>query len=130
MKTRWTVLFLLSWGMNLLCFSSLMSQENKEFREGTELQGTIVSAVQQGKLALSSGDKISVLLEKSQTMKIGDPFELYQESLIGPNASLYQKIGEATILQIINDRLVFGIIDSSVNEVAVGDKVYLPGTNR
>jgi hypothetical protein len=130
MKTRWLFLFLLSWGLNLASFSSLMSQENKEFREVTELQGTIISPAQQGKLALSSGDKISVFLEKSQTLKIGDPFEIFQESLIGPKVPLYRKIGEATILQIVNDKLVIAIIDSSANEVMVGDKVYLPGKNR
>ena len=44
----------------------------------------------------------------------------------GKPAFPFVRAGEIIILEIINDRLLLGVIESSSKEIAVGDRIYFP----
>lgn len=103
---------------------------SQEIRPPSQLSGTIASPVEKRKQALSSGDKIFVTLDRSHPVKKGDILEIFQQSDLmndGNPTFLFVRAGEIIILEIINDRLLLGIIESSIKEIAVGDRIYFAG---
>ena len=102
---------------------------SQEIRPPSQLSGTIVSPVEERKQALSSGDKIFVTLNETRPVKKGDTLEIFQEAdliLDGKPAFPFVKAGEVVILEVINERLLLCIIESSSKEIAVGDRIYFP----
>jgi hypothetical protein len=103
---------------------------SQEIRPPSQLSGTIVSPVEERKQALSSGDKIFVALDISHPVKKGDILEIFQQAnmmIDGKPALPFVRAGEIIILEIVNDRLLLGVIESSSKEIAVGDRIYFPG---
>lgn len=101
----------------------------QEIRSPSQLSGTIVSPVEERKQALSSGDKIFVALDTSRPVKKGDALDIFQQASMtidGKPAFPFVRAGEIIILEIINDRLLLCIIESSIKEIAVGDRIYFP----
>ncbi len=102
---------------------------SQEIRPPSQLSGTIVSPVEERKQALSSGDKIFVTLDKTHPVKKGDTLEIFQQAdltLDGKPAFPFVRAGEVVILEVINERLLLGVIESSSKEIAVGDRIYFP----
>jgi hypothetical protein len=102
---------------------------SQDIRPPSQLSGTIVSPVEERKQALSSGDKIFVTLDKSLPVKKGDTLEIFQETYLileSKPAFTLVKTGEVVILEVINERLLLCIIESSSKEIAVGDRIYFP----
>jgi hypothetical protein len=116
-------------GIFLLSFTWAFGA-SQEIRTPSQLSGTIVSPVEKRKQALSSGDKIFVTLDISHPVKKGEVLEIFQQSdlmIDGKPAFPFVRAGEIIILEIINDRLLLGIIESSSKEITVGDRIYFPG---
>jgi hypothetical protein len=112
--------------IGLLLGSQLI--EAQEIRRGSELSGSIVAPLEQRKMALSAADKIFIFLDRAVRIKIGDPMEIFQVAF--PNEKnekdpFYQRVGQGTLLEIINPQLVLGVIDASIKEIAAGDRIYL-----
>lgn len=102
---------------------------SQEICPPSQLSGTIVSPLEERKQALSSGDKIFVALDKNRPVKKGDVLEIYQQAYLtieGKPAFPFVRVGQVIILEIIDDRLLLGIIESSTKEIAVGDRIYFP----
>lgn len=98
-------------------------------RQPSQLSGTIVSPVEERKQVLSFGDKIFVTLDTSRPVKKGDTLEIFQQAdlmIDGKPAFPFVKAGEVVILEIINDRLLLCVIESSNKEITVGDRIYFP----
>jgi len=103
---------------------------SQEIRTASQLAGTIVAPMEARKLALSSGDKIYVSLNNVRPVKKGDVLEIFQQTSLpadGQKKELYfAKVGQAVVLEIINERLLLCMIDSTKREIAVGDHIYFP----
>ncbi|MGA3085413.1 MAG: hypothetical protein ABSE95_11545 [Thermodesulfobacteriota bacterium] len=102
---------------------------SQEIRPLSQLSGTIVSPVEERKQALSSGDKIFVALDKTHPVKKGDTLEIFQQAYLtieGKPAFPFVRAGQIIILEIIDERLLLGVIESSIKEIAVGDRIYFP----
>ena len=124
------------WGFNLFVILGIVGGSftwvlgaSQEIRPPSQLSGVIVSPVEERKQALSSGDKIFVTLDKSRPVKKGDTLEIFQEAdliLDGKPAFPFVKAGEVVVLEVVNERLLFCVIQSSSKEIAVGDRIYFP----
>jgi hypothetical protein len=102
---------------------------SQEIRPPSQLSGTIASPVEERKQALSSGDKIFVTLDTSLPVKKGDTLEIFQQAymlLEGKPSFPFVKTGVVVILEVINERLLLCVIESSSKEIAVGDRIYFP----
>jgi hypothetical protein len=113
----------------ILCSLTWVFGASQEIRPPSQLSGTIVSPVEERKQALSSGDKIFVTLDKSRPVKKGDTLEIFQQAylpLVGKTAFPFVLVGKVVVLEIIHERLLLGIIDSSNKEIAVGDRIFFP----
>jgi hypothetical protein len=102
---------------------------SQEIRPPSQLSGTIVSPVEERKQALSSGDKIFVTLDKSRPVKKGDTLEIFQPAYLtidGKPVFPFVRAGQVIILEIINERLLLCVIESSIKEIAIGDRIYFP----
>ncbi len=102
---------------------------SQEIRPPSQLSGTIVSPVEERKQALSSGDKIFVALDKTRPVKKGDTLEIFQQAYLtieGKLAFPLVRSGQVIILEIIDERLLLCVIESSTKEIAVGDRIYFP----
>lgn len=102
---------------------------SQEIRTPSQLSGTIVSPVEERKQALSSGDKIFVTLDETRPVKKGDTLEIFQQTYLtidGKPAFSFVRAGQVIILEIINERLLLCVIESSLKEIAVGDRIYFP----
>ena len=102
---------------------------SQEIRPPSQLSGTIVSSLEERKQALSSGDKIFIALDKNRPVKKGDSLEIFQKAYLmieGKPAFPFVRAGQVIILEIIDDRLLLGIIESSTKEIAVGDRIFFP----
>lgn len=102
---------------------------SQEIRPVAQLTGIIVGPMEERKQALSSGDKIFVSLDRPRLVKKGDLLEIFQ-SIILPGTEnknfSFTRMGQAIILEIINERLLLCIIHTSAKEIAVGDRIYFP----
>jgi hypothetical protein len=102
---------------------------SQEIRPPSQLSGTIISPVEERKQALSSGDKIFVTLDETRPVKKGDTLEIFQQAHLtvdGKPAFPFIRAGEVVILEIINEHLLLCVIESSVKEIAVGDRIFFP----
>lgn len=102
---------------------------SQEIRPASQFSGTIVSPVEERKQALHSGDKIFVSLATALPVKKGDTLEIFQEAdliLDGKPAFPFVKAGEVIVLEVVNERLLLCVIESSTKEIAVGDRIYFP----
>ena len=102
---------------------------SQEIRQASQMSGTIVAPVEERKQALSSGDKIFVSLDKTRPINKGDILEIYQQAFLPIEKKLtshFTWAGQGTILEIINERLLLCVIESSIKEIAVGDRLYFP----
>lgn len=118
------VVLMMVWGSFTWVFGA-----SQEIRSPSQLSGTILSPVEERKQALSSGDKIFVTLDKSRPVKKGDALEIFQPSdlvIEGKPVLTFVRAGEVVILEIINDRLLLCVIESSSKEIAVGDRIFFP----
>jgi hypothetical protein len=125
---KWVFILLVMLGI-LLCSFTWVFGASQEIRPPSQLSGTIISPVEERKQALSSGDKIFISLDKSRPVKKGDTLEIFQQVdliLDGKPAFPFVKAGEVVILEVINERLLLCIIESSSKEIAVGDRIYFP----
>ena len=112
----------------LVCASGVWGA-SQEIRPPTDLSGTIVAPVEERKQALSSGDKIFVALDTTLPVKKGDKLEIFQQASLtidGKPVLSFLRSGEVIILELVNDRLLLGVIESSDKEIAVGDRIYFP----
>jgi hypothetical protein len=124
------------WVFNLLVVLGIVAGSftwvlgaSQEIRPPSQLSGAIVSPVEERKQTLSSGDKIFVTLNETHPVKKGDTLEIFQQAdltLDGKPAFPFIKAGEVVILEVINERLLLCIIESSSKEIAVGDRIYFP----
>jgi hypothetical protein len=113
----------------ILCSLTWVFGASQEIRPPSQLSGTIVSPVEERKQALSSGDKIFVTLDKSRPVKKGDTLEIFQQAYLpldGKTAFPFVLVGKVVVLEIIHERLLLVIIDSSNKEIAVGDRIFFP----
>jgi hypothetical protein len=102
---------------------------SQEIRQASQMAGTIVAPVEERKQALSSGDKIFATLDKTRPVKKGDTLEIFQKAFLrveGKHVFPFVRVGEITVLEIINERLLLCIIESSTKEIAVGDRIFFP----
>ncbi len=112
-----------------LVFASEIMAASQEIRPPSALSGTIIAPVEVRKQALSSGDKIFVSLDRALPVKKGDKLEIFQSALLTIDdkpALSFVRAGEVIILELVNDRLLLGVIESSIREIAVGDRLYFP----
>jgi hypothetical protein len=112
-----------------LCSFTRVSGASQEIRPPAQLSGTIVSPVEERKQALHAGDKIFVTLDKTRPVKKGDTLEIFQQTdliIDGKPAFPFVRAGKVVILEIIDERLLLCIIESSSKEIAVGDRIYFP----
>lgn len=113
----------------ILCSFTWVYGASQEIRPPSQLSGTIVSPVEERKQALSSGDKIFVTLDKTCPVKKGDTLEIFQQAYLpldDKTAFPFVLAGKVVILEIINERLLLGVIESSSKEIAVGDRIFFP----
>jgi hypothetical protein len=115
----------------VVCFCSLarVYGASQEIRPASQMSGTIIAPQEERKQALSAGDKILVSLEKARPVKKGDMPEIFQPTSLpfeGKGDYPFMKVGQVIILEIITDRLLLGLIESSIREIAVGDRLYFP----
>ena len=90
------------------------------------MSGIITGTFEPGKILLSSNDKIVIDLNKAYGIKPGDQIELFQPLSPGSEIrdnTLYRKIGLGIIIEKMDERKAVCIIDSSTNEISVGDLV-------
>jgi hypothetical protein len=125
-KNQWTLRMVI---VLVYCFCSLtlVFGASQEIRVGSEMSGTIISPLEERKQALSSGDKIFVSLDKAFPVKKGDMPEIFQPTSLPVEKKVlfpFIKAGQAIVLEIINDRLLLCLIESSIREIAVGDRLY------
>jgi hypothetical protein len=102
---------------------------SQEIRQASQMSGTIVAPVEERKQALSSGDKIFVSLDKTRPVRKGDTFEIFQQAFLGVEGKPvfpFVRVGEVTVLEIINERFLLCVIESSIKEIAIGDRIYFP----
>lgn len=114
--------------IGLVSTSGVMAA-SQEIRPPSALSGTIVAPVEERKQALSSGDKIFVSLDRALPVKKGDTLEIFQSALLTIDdkpALSFVRAGEVIILELVNDRLLLGVIESSIREITVGDRIYFP----
>ncbi len=127
-KSQWVF----RWGMVLVfCVCSLARAygASQEIRPASDMAGTIISPLEERKQALSSGDKIFVSLDKAFPVKKGDIPEIFQPTSLPVEGKVifpYIRAGQAVILEIINNRLLLCLIESSIREIAVGDRIFFP----
>ena len=98
----------------------------KEVLPFYSMSGIIAETFEQGKILLSSNDKIIINLNKGYEMKPGDYLEIYQP--LNPEGkkddqALYRRVGLGIIVEKIDERHAVCIIDSSAKEISVGDLV-------
>ena len=122
---------LAQWVMVVVCLvsASVVRGASQEIRPPSELSGTIAAPMEERKQALSSGDKIFVSLDTALPVKKGDKLEIFQQATLtvdGKPALSFIRAGEIIVLELVNDRLLLGIIESSTREIAVGDRIYFP----
>ncbi len=114
--------------IGLVSASGVMAA-SQEIRPPSALSGTIVAPVEVRKQALSFGDKIFVSLDTALPLKKGDKLEIFQPVLLtidSKPALSFIRAGEIIVLELVNDRLLLGVIESSIREIAVGDRIYFP----
>jgi hypothetical protein len=102
---------------------------SQEIRPVAQLTGIIVGPMEERKQALSSGDKIFVSLDRPRLVKKGDLLEIFQPTILPGHENKdfsFTRMGQAIILEIINERLLLCIIHTSTKEIAVGDRIYFP----
>jgi hypothetical protein len=111
---------------SLLCWAHGASQE---IRPADQLAGSIIAPLEERKQALSAGDKIFIALDKNRPVKKGDLLEIFQPAPLtreGKSLVYFSKAGQVVVLELVNDRMLLGVIESSDKEIAVGDRIYLP----
>jgi hypothetical protein len=127
--TRHRALLLFILLVSYFCSFTGAMGASQEIRPGSELLGTILASKEDRKQALSHGDVIFVGIEKTLHIKKGDMLEIFQETPL-PQAEKgplwFARAGQVIILEIINERLILCVIESSTKEIAVGDKIYFP----
>ncbi len=111
-----------------LILISLAQADNskKELLPAYSMSGIITGTFEQGKILLSSNDKIVIDLNKAYGIKPGDQIELFQPLSPGSEIqdnTLYRKIGLGIIIEKMDERKAVCIIDSSIKEISVGDLV-------
>ncbi|RPH84048.1 MAG: hypothetical protein EHM75_11355 [Desulfobacteraceae bacterium] len=112
----------------ILILISLAQADNskKELLPAYSMSGIITGTFEQGKILLSSNDKIVIDLNKAYGIKPGDQIELFQPLSPGSEIqdnTLYRKIGLGIIIEKMDERKAVCIIDSSIKEISVGDLV-------
>lgn len=106
-------------------------EKSREIRPASQMTGTIIAPLDQGKLALSAGDKVLVIVEPDLRFKPGDFLEIFQPVAprdAEPLDPLLKKVGLAVMLETVQEKLLLCVIDSSTREIAAGDRVYLAGS--
>jgi hypothetical protein len=102
---------------------------SKELRPASQMNGWITAPLEEGKQALSSGDKVLIALEKPRSVKKGDKLEIFQPVISreeAPKNSLMTKVGRAVVLEISEQNILLCVIESSNREIGVGDRIYWP----
>ena len=127
-KNQWALNFLV---MLVFCFGFFVRAHgaSQEIRPESQMAGTIVSPMEERKQALSTGEKVFVSLSKTIPVKKGDILEIFQQNtLTMENNKTYpfSRAGQVIVLEIINEHLLLCVIDSSIQEIAVGDRLYYP----
>lgn len=119
-----TLLFVL---VSLFTALTRASGASQEIRTAAQLTGVIVGPMEERKQALSSGDKIFVSMDGPRLVKKGDLLEIFQPTNLPGIESkdlFFTRMGQAIILEIINEHLLLCIIHTSNKEIAVGDRIY------
>jgi hypothetical protein len=127
-KNQWAVRLVI---VLVFCFCSLarVYGASQEIRPASQMSGTVISPQEERKQVLSSGDKIFVSLDKAFPVKKGDRLEIFQPTSLPVERKVippFIKVGQVIILEIISDRLLLGLIEFSIREIAVGDRLYFP----
>jgi putative ubiquitin-RnfH superfamily antitoxin RatB of RatAB toxin-antitoxin module len=125
-KIHWGVIASIVW-LSLLNPLAWTFGASQELRPASQLSGLITAAMEEGKQALSAGDKIFVALSQARLVKKGDRVEIFQPLLVPAkdnSAQLFAKVGQAIVLEITGEGLLLCEIISSQKEVAVGDGIY------
>jgi hypothetical protein len=126
-RLRALILFFLL--VSCLCSFTGVIGASQEIRHGSQLMGTILAPKEERKQALSQGDLVFVGIEKPLPVKKGDLLEIFQQTslpMAEKGALWFARAGQVIILEIINERLILCVIESSTKEIAVGDKIYFP----
>jgi hypothetical protein len=117
----------------LACLGPLpgWAQERQEIRPTSRMSGTIVAPLDQGKQALSGGDKVLISLREDLPLKPGDFLEVFQP--VDPTDKdakdpLLKKIGLAVLLEKVKEKLYLCVIDASTREVSIGNQVLIVET--
>jgi hypothetical protein len=108
---------------------SWASGDSKELRPRSQMNGMVTAPVEEGLQALSSGDKILVTLEDVRPVKKGDRLEIFQPVVIAGKSlpdGLLARIGQAVVLEVVEERLLLCMIVSSIREVGVRDRIFWP----
>jgi hypothetical protein len=106
-----------------------VSGNSKELRPASQMNGWITVPLEEAKQALSTGDKILVALEKPRPVKKGDKLEIFQSIVSrqeAPKDGLMNKVGRAVVLEINDQGILLCMIESSIREIGVGDRIYWP----
>jgi hypothetical protein len=104
-------------------------ETSKEIRPASQMNGFITTPLEEGKQALSAGDKVMVSLEQFRPVKKGDRLEIFQPvGLPGKEhqPDLLSRVGQGIVLEVAQDGLLLCVIVSSIREVGAGDRIYWP----
>jgi hypothetical protein len=102
---------------------------SKELRSGAQMNGWITAPLEEAKQALSTGDKVLITLELPRPVKKGDKMEIFQPIASRqdtPKDGLMTRVGRGVVLEINERGILLCVIESSIREIGVGDRVYWP----
>jgi hypothetical protein len=102
---------------------------SKELRSGSQMNGWITAPLEEGKQAFAAGDKVLITLERPRPVKKGDKLEIFQPIASRqdtPKDGLMTKVGRGVVLEINERGILLCVIESSIREIGVGDRIYWP----
>ena len=124
--------FSLIFAMSVMMTISLVGGtwgDSKELRAGTQMNGFITAPLEEAKQALSTGDKVLITLERPRPVKKGDKMEIFQPIASRqdpPKDGLMTKVGRGVVLEVNERGILLCVIESSIREIGVGDRIYWP----
>ena len=102
---------------------------SKEIRPASQMNGWITAPLEEGKQALSTGDKVMVTLGKLRPVKKGDQLEIFQPIVTREESQkegLMTRVGRGVVLEISDQGIILCVIESSIREIGVGDRIFWP----